>query len=120
MGSAEALVENMGRVASHMKGEAIPNESPEEILQRGAATMMGHVEEYGGHIYDRFGHIMQALFPQGMPNCVSVEEFNRMGVFMMIIHKIARYASAFEQDHPHQDSAHDLMNYAAILESLGQ
>ena len=46
-----------------------------------------------------------------------MDGFNRLGVFVQCISKVARYASSLPKG-GHLDSAHDLMVYAAMLEEV--
>jgi len=62
------------------------------------------------------GGIGLALFPTGVTLQTEMD-FQRFGILQQIISKLARYAANFEEG-GHQDSAHDMIVYAAILEHL--
>jgi hypothetical protein len=86
-----------------------------DILEMGAATYRERNKTYGDS-YKQFGHVMQALFPDGM-HITTEEDWNRAGILVMIIGKITRMSpSLFRQ--PHIDSIHDIMVYAAMLEEI--
>jgi hypothetical protein len=91
---------------------------PQICLQDAMQTFAQRGKQYGGNsgeAYKRFGHIMMALFPNGL-TINSPEDWNRYGCFHMEVVKIARYAANFEVGHI--DSQHDLIVYASMLESL--
>ena len=75
-----------------------------------------------GNTYSQYGEVMQALFPEGLPKINNLseygrkEEINRMGNFVMIIHKLMRYCNQW--DKMHKDSMHDLGVYAFIQEAI--
>lgn len=68
--------------------------------------------EYG-ETHDKFGPVMKALFPEGI-HAVSTEDWNRIGVINMIVHKLMRYVANMKNG-GHLDSANDLSVYGAIL-----
>ncbi len=68
-----------------------------------------------GDNYKHFGHAMAAMFPEGL-FVKSADDWNRLGIFVQVVSKVTRYAASFENGH--QDSAHDLCVYAAMLEEL--
>lgn len=84
-------------------------------LQRGAETFRERNALYGDN-YLRFGEVMQRLFPDGVV-LNSPEAFNRYGALTQCVAKLSRYCAQFDED-GHEDSAHDLMVYAAILQEL--
>ena len=93
--------------------------NPAENLSAGAKTFQARNAVYGGSFLT-FGGVMAALFPDGLKiEAGDRDSFNRLGVFVQIISKCCRYAAKFGSG-GHQDSAHDLMVYAAILESLAK
>jgi hypothetical protein len=59
---------------------------------------------------------MQVLFPNGLP-AMSVDDWNRFGVWVMVFGKCNRYAMGMTSG-GHKDSAHDAMVYSAMLEEL--
>lgn len=88
---------------------------PAENLFTAAQTFSDRNKVYGDS-FKKFGPVMVGMFPHGLC-CKSIEDFNRLGAFVHCVDKLMRYASQFEKG-GHKDSAHDLMPYAAILESL--
>ena len=88
-----------------------------DFLEDGAATFRERNAIYGD-TYLEFGRMCAAIFPEGIrvePG--DVAGFNRLGVLVQAIGKIARYGANFSKG-GHQDSAHDLMVYAAMLEEV--
>lgn len=69
-----------------------------------------------GNTYHEFGHIMAGLFPKGL-HCSTIEDFNRLGVFVHCVDKLSRYAANLVNG-GHEDSALDLSVYAAMLREL--
>ena len=91
--------------------------TPDENLTNAAATFKQRNTVYGS-AYKRHGEVMKALFPNGLA-VHSIEEWNRLGVINMLVSKLVRYTS--NMSYPaggHQDSAHDMIAYAAMLEEL--
>lgn len=68
-----------------------------------------------GDSYLKYGKVMMALFPNGIKT-YDEEDFNRLGLLNMIVHKLVRYTNQWENKH--QDSIHDLGVYAFMLEAL--
>jgi hypothetical protein len=87
---------------------------PEEILQEAAKTFEERGRVYG-ESYLNYGKIMAAIFPDGI-TIKGEEAFNRFALFFHCVNKIQRYSQNLEKG-GHQDSAHDLCVYAAMLES---
>lgn len=88
-----------------------------DFLEDGAATFRERNAIYGD-TYLEFGRMCAAIFPEGIrvePG--DVDGFNRLGVLVQAIGKIARYGANLNKG-GHQDSAHDLMVYAAMLEEV--
>lgn len=86
-----------------------------ELMRAGAATYEQRNRLYGDS-YKRFGQVMEALFPDGIEP-QSLADWNRLGLFNMIVSKIIRYAANMPTG-GHSDSAHDLSVYASMLEEL--
>lgn len=63
--------------------------------------------------YLEFGPIMHAMFPDGL-KLETDEEFNRIGIFVQIVAKIARYAKAIKE-RGQQDSLDDISIYCQML-----
>ncbi len=87
----------------------------DEILRDAAKTFRQRNALYGDN-YRQFGDVMRAMFPQGVTP-QSVAEWNRLGVLVQCVHKLTRYAQQWNAG-GHEDSAHDLCVYAAILQEL--
>lgn len=88
-----------------------------DLLRAAAATYEQRNALYGDS-YKNFGKVMSALFPNGLA-LETLDDWNRMGVFNMIVSKVTRYAANLSAG-GHSDSAHDLSVYAAMLEELTQ
>lgn len=86
----------------------------ESILQQGQETASKRKGCYGLTQY-RFGDVMKALFPEAVV-LVDEEEHARFGLLVQIVSKLCRYTTDFH--HPHMDSTHDLMVYAAMLNEM--
>lgn len=84
---------------------------PLKNLEIAAETFRSRNAQYGDS-WRRFGAVAAALFPNGV-TIATEADWARWGVLFHIIDKISRYAGA-----PHADSAHDIINYAAMLEAL--
>lgn len=84
-------------------------------LRKAAKTFEQRNAVYGDS-YKSFGKVMMALFPNGL-ELDTVDEWNRAGVLFMMVSKLMRYAVQFEHG-GHQDSAHDLCVYSAMLEEM--
>lgn len=71
-------------------------------------------EQYG-NAYQKQGMMLFSLFPNGV-TLKTADDFSRFSTLTMCASKISRYASAFDNG-GHEDSAHDLITYAAMLEA---
>lgn len=91
------------------------NKRAPEILEEGAATYRQRNAIYGDN-YLKFGHVMAAMFPEGLV-MRGADEFNKLGVFIQVLSKVTRYAEQLEKG-GHYDSALDLCVYAAMLAEL--
>lgn len=80
-----------------------------------ASLAEGKHKEYGA-TYDTYGPVMVALFPDGI-SFVNPDEWNKIGVVNMIVHKLMRYAENMHKG-GHKDSADDIAVYGAILSEL--
>lgn len=88
-----------------------------DFLEAGAETFRQRNAVYGD-TYLEFGRMCAAIFPDGIHvKANDVAGFNRLGVFVQALSKIARYAANANKG-GHQDSAHDLMVYAAMPEEV--
>lgn len=93
------------------------SKSVDEILQEAAKTFAIRDEVYGSR-YKLHGKTLLAMFPEGI-ELLSADDFNRFTLLAMVVAKLERYASNFDQG-GHQDSIHDAMVYSAMLESLDE
>jgi len=84
-------------------------------LEASAATYRERNPVYGDN-WLHFGHVMAAMFPEGI-TLRTADEWNRMGVLVQCAAKFTRYAAQFANG-GHEDSAHDLVVYAAMLQQL--
>lgn len=88
-----------------------------ENLEAGAKTFRERNAIYGDN-YLEFGKVCSAMFPNGLHiGAGDHKSFSRLGIFIQCISKLTRYAGNLEPG-GHQDSAHDLMVYAAMLEEV--
>lgn len=92
------------------EGKTVP-----ELLRDGAAVYEERNAAYGNN-YKEFGTIMCAMFPDGLPP-MSEAEWNRFGVWMMILTKVHRYVASMRTG-GHMDTANDIKVYGAMLEEL--
>lgn len=65
--------------------------------------------------YKQIEEVLGAFFPNGV-TLKSAKDMSRYSTFCMCVGKLLRYSQVIEKT-GHKDSAHDLINYAAILES---
>lgn len=84
------------------------------LLREAAKTFEARNKVYGNN-YLNVGGAMAALFPDGMI-VKTAHDWNRLHIFLLGIVKLSRYAVNWNSGH--QDSIHDAIVYAAILESL--
>lgn len=109
--AAQKMDAEVAAFSSAQKRPTVP-----EILRKGADTYEERNSLYGDS-YKVYGAVMKAMFPDGLPDFATVADFNRLGVFSMIVSKIMRYASNIGNG-GHFDSALDLSVYAAMLAEL--
>ena len=83
---------------------------PENL--RLAADVFEQRNKVYGSLYKRHGDVMIALFPKGIV-LETADDFNRFGIFNMIVSKIGRYANNIADGH--SDSLTDLSVYANML-----
>ena len=84
-----------------------------DLLDAGAATFRQRNAVYGNS-YLSFGRLLKTWFPVEL-RLSTEEDFNRLGLFVHCADKLTRYAANIEIG-GHEDSAHDLMVYAAMLQ----
>ena len=82
-------------------------------LEMSSKTFQERAKQYGA-TYDRGGHIMSAMFPDGI-FLDTPENFSRFLHLAMVMTKMNRYATSLTEG-GHQDSAHDAIVYSAMLE----
>jgi hypothetical protein len=93
-----------------------PKSAP-DFLDAAAATFRERNSLYGNN-YQREGALLLALFPEGgIPAIKTPEDANRLHVLVACVTKLQRYAHNWAEG-GHQDSAHDLQVYAAMLEEF--
>jgi hypothetical protein len=68
--------------------------------------------------YKRHGHVMDALFPDGL-DIEGVKDFNRLALLDMMIGKLTRYTNNFDKG-GHEDSLDDLSVYTQMLKEIDQ
>jgi len=98
-----------------LAGQKASKQTVSDILQNSAKIFEDRDAVYGSS-YKQFGSIVDALFPDGI-ELNTVEDFNRWGVFHMMLSKVNRYANNFKKG-GHKDSLADLITYAAMLQEL--
>ena len=89
-----------------------------DLLRSGAKTFEERNAVYG-ETYEIFGRVMAQMFPDGL-HLSDAASFNRLGVYVQIVTKVARYAASLGKGSSHVDSAHDAMVYSAMLEYLSR
>jgi hypothetical protein len=90
--------------------------SAPHILLNGARTFIEKRKVYGSS-YVTHGRAMASLFPKGI-TLETPSDFLRFSIYNLIVIKMGRYAQSW--DKRHQDSVHDAMVYAAVLEEIDQ
>jgi hypothetical protein len=87
-----------------------------EILEEGAATFRVRNAAYGD-TYLQLGAILQAFFPDGLPDLKTADDWNRFSLWLAALLKLQRYSNNLHRG-GHKDSAHDAMVYSAMLEEV--
>lgn len=82
------------------------------VLSEGAKTFAERNAVYGSN-YKMVAPLMRTLFPQGVPSDLVVQD--HFHLFELMLVKLSRFAIS---NLTHQDSVHDLMVYAAMVESI--
>lgn len=85
-------------------------------ILRACADTFEERSKLWGDSYKEAGAVMRALLPNGI-ELDTAEDWSRFLVFCHVINKVKRYAENLSRG-GHQDSAHDLVVYAAMLEEL--
>jgi hypothetical protein len=83
-----------------------------DILAAGADTFRERNAVYGDN-YKMVGKIMEVLFPNGVPSDLPFKD--QFHLFELILVKLSRFAIS---GLTHQDSIHDAMVYAAMIEAI--
>lgn len=86
------------------------------ILQSAAETFLERGKVYGSSYKDYNGNLLMALFPNGI-ELKTRHDFNRFACVSTILAKLGRYCNNWHNG-GHVDSAHDIINFAAMLEEL--
>src|SRR3954468_1205500 len=84
----------------------------DELMDQAVGTYRERNAVYGSS-YHKHGHVMAALYPEGL-KLVTPHDFNLMGCLNMIISKLCRLSQTPE----HRDSIHDIGVYAFMYEEL--
>ena len=85
------------------------------ILEGAAKTFAQRGKVYGC-AYKKHGEVLAKLFPAGL-HLETPDDHNRFAAFNAIVGKLTRYSNQMESG-GHKDSAHDIINFAAMLEEL--
>ena len=88
-----------------------------DILQEAATTFNERKAAYKDN-FIRLGNSLAAMFPNGII-LKWPEDFVRFHLFVLQQTKVSRYATNFETG-GHQDSIHDAIVYAALLEAYDE
>ena len=91
--------------------------NPADILAKSADTFRERDKVYGRG-WPRVGQVLLALFPDGV-TLTTAKDHERFSQLVMLSVKLTRYANNFHKG-GHQDSVHDMIVYAAILESIDE
>lgn len=87
---------------------------PEMLIE--ASEVYRQRQEIYGYNYLQFGHVMMALFPNGI-KIEDADAWNRLGIFVQMITKVTRYASQMNEG-GHDDSLLDLSVYSQMLREV--
>jgi len=98
------------KTTSGKEVKTVPN-----MLRQSAETYEERNKIYGNN-YKNFGKVMVGLFPKGV-KVETVDDWNRMGVFVQMMSKLTRYAENFTKG-GHDDSLLDLSVYSSMLREL--
>lgn len=84
----------------------------EKELQKALKTLNDRHDTYG-ETSKIYGDVIACIFKGGV-SIKSREDFRRFNLFSQILIKLIRYSNSIEGG-GHYDSAHDIINYAAML-----
>lgn len=96
----------------HVQSQFVP-----DLLRKAAQTYEERGRVYGDN-YKLFGHVLAAMFPSGL-TIRSVDDWNRIGIFVQVMSKVTRYANNFTKG-GHEDSLLDNSVYSAMLAELDE
>lgn len=105
---------------SYMEVDAMTKFVPEQL--RKAAEIYEQRNKLYGDNYKYFGEVVHSLFPEGISVRAGETKksyYNRIGVLIQIISKLARYCQNFDSG-GHDDSLDDIVVYAMMLKELDQ
>ena len=85
----------------------------DKVMEDMLATFRERGKLYGDN-YLRIGHVLAAMFPNGVL-LRSAEEHNRYHLYLMMMVKMTRLATT---ELTHEDSAHDAAVYSAMLAGM--
>lgn len=86
-----------------------------ERLEKLGALFQQRNGDYGD-TFRSFGLTMVGFFPEGL-TVKTVEDWNRLALYMHVMDKMARYATNFPKG-GHKDSLDDVAVYAQILQMI--
>jgi hypothetical protein len=86
-----------------------------DLLREAAEVYESRNKEYG-NCYKNFGEWTSKLFQKGI-EVKTVDDFNRLGILIIMLSKISRYAENFKNG-GHDDSLCDLSVYTNMLREL--
>ena len=89
--------------------------SPADRLSAAAETFQERNAIYGDG-WVRVGLLIEALFPEGV-KLLTAKDHERFSQIILLAVKLTRYCNNFNAG-GHRDSVHDMITYAAILESI--
>lgn len=89
--------------------------SPDYRLHKLAELFAERNADYGND-WERFGRVMNALFPEGL-SVKSPAEWERLSILHHIVGKLTRYTNQF-QSGGHPDSLDDMAVYSQILQMI--
>lgn len=89
--------------------------NPADILRDGADQFAAKDRLYGSS-YKSVGQLMAVLFPSGL-TVSDAKSWNRLCILIQIVGKFHRYSANLSTG-GHEDSAHDMMVYSAMLKEV--
>lgn len=113
--NADKILEMLGEIIRVKENEDLAVRSVPEMLMEAAETYKQRQAIYG-YNYLQFGHVMMALFPNGI-TIEDIDTWNRLGIFVQMITKVTRYASQMGEG-GHDDSLLDLSVYSQMLREV--